>query len=797
MYDETSIDSFRTELFATLLWGANTNEIDRIVDSFLEKISKYFGFDAAEIYFPTADLLILRGVYGIDRYYVCKVYYPLEFEKCRNYLEEKQIYIGDNRNYTEHEVFSGFKSIFVMPIFSYPKPIGVIIIRSREDKKEYFQTLIPIMTSLLEHFAIYANNVLSRAKYTYRENQLNLLRDIDTVFTYPEQFEYILDTLATSVAKIFSAKKCLIRLKNEQEVWITRSAYGDFSGYDLSFFENYEYFRDCYKKNICKINLIDKTKYTELNNIINRSILFTPLMQEQKYIGYIVIIDRIPDAVNPLGDFTQTDVDLFLSLVKNITNKIYETRTMKLLSYANEKNSLHTARLNILYDIGNILLERSKEEDILFLLLIVTTIGDAFAFNRAFAFLYDRQFNIFRGKMCVAPKDGQDAFNIWENLKKRDEYGFREKILLALGENTLKATYDLNKEFINTVIPNNENCYLFNQAYLTKQAINITNIEGNMAVSQIRQYTTAFGLYPFAIIPIISASECIGLIVVDNTFNYKPITDDDLDYLRMFGRQAAVALEYSAMYSEIEKSNKNLENARKNLLEAQHLALIGEMTSSIAHNLRNYIVPIAGFANRLNKISDNPEKVKEYAKIISLEVSKLEVYIKRNLSFSKTINLEIEDINIETLLNSLKTLAIEHIAKSGKKITFFTSSNIEDEFVHWDYARIHEALLDLIVNAVDAIDDDNLAFISITITNNKRYDSMVDIIVENTNSLIPQEILPKIFTPFFTTKSHGIGIGLATCKRIIEAHGGSIAVESKEGSFKTTAFFITIPKYVE
>lgn len=797
MYDEASINNFKTGLFSTLLWGANTNEIDRVVDTFIEKISVYFGFDAAEIYFPTAEILILRGIYGIDRYYVCKVYYPLESEKFKNYIEDKQIYIGDNINYTDHKVFSDYKTIFIMPIFSYPKPIGVIILRSKENKKEYFQTLIPIMTSLLEHFSIYANNVIYRTLYTYRENQLNLLRDIDTVFTYPEQFENILDTLTTSVAKIFSAKKCLIRLKNEKNEWSTRSVYGDFSGYDLSFFENYEYFKECHQKKVYRINLIDNKKFPELIPIINRSILFSPLMQENKTMGYIVVIDRIADAANPLGDFTSSDSDLFVSLAKNITSKIYETRTMQLLSAANAKNSLHTARLNILYDIGNILLEKSKEDDILFLLLTVTTIGDAFAFNRAFAFLYDSQFNVFRGKMCVAPKDGQDAFNIWENMKQRDNYGFREKILLALGENALKYSYELNKEFINTVIPNNENCYLFNQAYLTKQAINVTTIEDNLAVSQLRKYTNTFGLYPFAIIPIISASECIGIIVVDNTFNYKPITDDDLDYLRMFGRQAAVALEYSAMYNEIEKSNRNLKEVKKNLLEAQHLALVGEMSSSIAHNLRNYIVPIAGFANRLSIARDNPDKLKEYAQIISVEVSKLEIYIKRNLSFSKTINLEIEEINIDSLLNSLKTLAIEHIEKSGKKIVLFTASNTKEESVHWDYSRMHEGLLDLIVNGIDAIDDDNLAFISIIVVNNKRYDNMIDIVVENTNSLIPPDILPKIFTPFFTTKSHGTGIGLATCKRVIEAHGGSIAVESKEGKFSATTFFITMPKYVE
>ena len=154
------------------------------------------------------------------------------------------------------------------------------------------------------------------------------------------------------------------------------------------------------------------------------------------------------------------------------------------------------SRLSTLYDISNILLERSKPEDILFMLLTIATIGDVFAFNRAFAFLYDKEFNVFRGRMCVAPKDGENAGDIWNhmnsvdksiretllhkqyygkdilsNMKNIDKYALREKLMLSLDRNNLEASWDLNQKFLNTVIPNSEKCQLFFDLFNKAEAV--------------------------------------------------------------------------------------------------------------------------------------------------------------------------------------------------------------------------------------------------------------------------------------------------------------------------------------
>ena len=788
-----SIESFFTDLSRGLLFAENTNEIDIVVDLFLEKICQYYHFDCGEVYFPKGEYLILRGVYGIDRYYVCKVDFPVTMNNVQEILYNRKEYIGKNINIANLDVFSNYKTLLALPIHTSQNPIGVIVFRNKEEKKEFYKSIREELKNFIGHFAVYINNVLQNVTYKEKDKQLKSIRELYLKLSDIDKFENNLKTLASDIANIFSASKTFIRLRHTGYNFETISSYGFDDNFDYSIFEKKEYEKKYLDSEIYYINNVEKNEdCANFKNIINRSILFNRIFIRNDCFGYIVVIDKIKDAVNPLGDFDNEDVNMFNPLLTNISSRISEYYIIIELNKANEKNTKNMARLSTLYDISNILLERSKTEDILFMLLTIATIGDVFAFNRAFAFLYDKEFNVFRGKMCIAPKDANDAGNIWNKMKDMDKYALREKLMLSFKKSDLEESWDLNQKFLNTVIPNNNQCQLFFNIFNNKESVNVKSVNDNSLVEQIRNYTDIFGYNPFAIVPIMDANNCIGMIIVDNIYNNVPIPDNDLDYLKMFGRQAAVALEYSSMYNEIEKSHNDLKAAEKSLFDIKSLAMIGEMSSSMAHNLRNFIVPISGFANRLVKVSSD-EKTSEYAKIIADEINKLENYIQRNLSFAKSINLVPETFKVDDIIKYINILTKEYIKKSGKKIKFYAINSTKEDSIRWDYNRMNDVIINLIINAIDSIEDENYAIISVIFADNPYRESMIDIIVENTNSYIEKDIINKLFTPFFTTKSHGVGIGLAVSKRIVEAHGGSIMVKSVSGSFKATAFFITIP----
>ena len=793
-----SKEAFMLDLLKDLLNVSSNNEIDIIVDTFLEKICHYFNFDCAEIYLPTGEYLILRGVYGIDRYYVCKVEYKVNFELSEKTLKENKIYIGKNIHFIKEPIFKEYKSQLIMPILSYPIPIGILVIRTKDNRVKYLTNAIKSIEYIIMHFSLNIKNILQRSIYERKDRQTENLSRLYLRLNEIDSFNGVLDSLSEDIAKIFDAKKAIIKIRTLDNQWIEGKTSSVDHNFDLRHIEKNNKLKKYHKEGINLIsNIRSHEDLRELFPIIDRSVMFDIIKINNKISGYVIIIDRKLSASNPLGDFTLNDKNIFNTILINIAKRISEHNNTELLSEASKKNQSQVFMLNKLYDVSNILLDKSKEDDILYVLLTMTTIGDVFAFNRAFAFLYDKEFNVFRGKMSVAPDNAFDAGIIWEEMKNKNTYGLREKLFVLMSEHTMENSSYLNDNIISMTIPNSEKCSLFHEVYNTHNSINITDITNDEKIEELKQYTNdIIGHKPFAIIPIINAFECTGIIVVDNRFNNAPIPDDDLNYLKMFSRQASISIEYSALYNKIEKADRDLKEANKNLVDSRNLALIGEMTSSIAHNLRNFMVPIAGFANRLIKYSTD-EKSITYAKIIAKEVEQLEIYVKKNLSLSKSFNLEIESISINELLASLTLLTNEYIKKQNKGIKFFESNTLGEIELYWDYSRIHEALFDLIINAIDAIQDYDLAFISIIIKANKFRDNIIDIVVENTNSYIDPSIIDKIFTPFFSTKSHGIGIGLATCKRIIEGHGGSIAVESKKSNSEITTFFISLPMLVE
>ena len=172
----------------------------------------------------------------------------------------------------------------------------------------------------------------------------------------------------------------------------------------------------------------------------------------------------------------------------------------------------------------------------------------------------------------------------------------------------------------------------------------------------------------------------------------------------------------------------------------------------------------------------------------------VETYIKTK-SFKEVDLIKRDILNLykDDIVKYITVLAKEYIKKSEKKIKFYAVKTTKEEFVRWDYSRMNDVIINLIINAIDAIENENDAIISVTFADNSYKESMIDIIVENTNSYIEPETINKLFTPFFTTKSHGVGIGLAVSKRIVEAHGGSIMAKSVKNNFEATAFFITMP----
>lgn len=235
---------------------------------------------------------------------------------------------------------------------------------------------------------------------------------------------------------------------------------------------------------------------------------------------------------------------------------------------------------------------------------------------------------------------------------------------------------------------------------------------------------------------------------------------------------------------------------REKVASAQRMAALGEMAAKVAHEIRNPLLSIGGFARRLEKRLDGD--LKENARIIVSEVQRLEGILNDTLSFVKSARLNRKRVNVNEFIDDIINLMEPAVYDRGNTLIKEIEYPVE-AFI--DYDRIKEAILNIVNNANQATDNGSIiirAYIKkiysdseTDLFGHKREKREAVIEVEDTGCGIKGEDIDRVFDPFFTTRPTGTGLGLSITKRIIEEHGGKIEVESVWGS--GTKFKIYLP----
>jgi PAS domain S-box-containing protein len=270
------------------------------------------------------------------------------------------------------------------------------------------------------------------------------------------------------------------------------------------------------------------------------------------------------------------------------------------------------------------------------------------------------------------------------------------------------------------------------------------------------------------------------------------INDDQGIYCGTLALVADITLR-KEMEKKLEKYSKNLEEivrqktiqlaeAQAQIIKSERLTAIGELAGMIGHDLRN---PLAGIKNAsyyLKKKETEGLSVqsKEMLEIIDSCVEHSNKIINDLLDYSREMRLQRKETSIDNLLT--QALAMVQIPKKVmvvKQVTGPSKLKVDSD-------RLERVFINLVKNAVDAMPDGGI--ISIIV---KEENSQLELSVTDTGMGIPDEALPKLFSPLSTTKAQGMGFGLAICKRIVEAHGGTISFKTEKG--KGTTFTVTLP----
>jgi PAS domain S-box-containing protein len=217
----------------------------------------------------------------------------------------------------------------------------------------------------------------------------------------------------------------------------------------------------------------------------------------------------------------------------------------------------------------------------------------------------------------------------------------------------------------------------------------------------------------------------------------------------------------------------------------ENFAALGEMSAGIAHEFKNSLATILGYA-QMSAMESDPQTLRGYAREIQKESNSLAAVVTDFLNFARPVSASIQDVDLVNLLDTVISDVQSH--RPGKYDVSFVASDAA--IVPCDATLMRQAFLNLLINAVEAMEAPGKLAVRVDRIK-ERGQEMVKIVIEDTGPGIPIAQMAKIFLPFFTTKANGTGLGLSLVQKAVIAHNGRIEVQNIE--LHGARFTVTLP----
>lgn len=481
-------------------------------------------------------------------------------------------------------------------------------------------------------------------------------------------------------------------------------------------------------------------------------------IQEQSHLLGVLSLGLSYD--KPLSD---DEADLLQVILQEVTGLLRWQRQF-------DETNRRIRELSFLNQISNAMLSTIKLNKLIDLILASLTTPPAPLFDRAALFLFNERAETLQGIMgltCLDSRHGLSAecsgcADALPNAPPFDTLVKETKLSLSDGRNAISRAVSERKIL-----------------YLSQQ---------ERELSKDRSFLRCFGSAPCAVAPLTAQDNIIGALFVDNHPSNRPIHQDEVHLLQLFAGQAGMAVENSILYSRLENTNRSLHDAKERLLQGEKLAAIGKMAAGIAHELKNPLVSVGGFAGRLKKRFAPETEEWQYSDHIQREVQHLEKMLSDILFFAKRTTICYARCTANQIVDDALTVVAMPLEEKEIRVAKSLAPRLASFL--GDCQQLRHVFINLFSNAIEVMRPGGTLTIE-TFSSHLDDKRSVSVRVSDTGSGIPTDVKHTIFAPFFTTKESGTGLGLAISHRIITNHGGRIDVENRlEGGAQ---FTVTLP----
>ncbi|MFH1690821.1 MAG: ATP-binding protein [Candidatus Eisenbacteria bacterium] len=224
---------------------------------------------------------------------------------------------------------------------------------------------------------------------------------------------------------------------------------------------------------------------------------------------------------------------------------------------------------------------------------------------------------------------------------------------------------------------------------------------------------------------------------------------------------------------------------QRQLREVEQMTGIGHMAANVAHEIRNPLIAVGGFARQLHEALDADDPKREYTGIILEEVTRLEQILREQLTLERHLQPVLAPVEINQIIKDVRKLLSHGMLSSRIRLIGSLADGLP--VTMGDANQLKQVFLNVISNSIQSMPDGGTIEIS-----SEQSGQTIVVTVHDNGPGIPKEIMSKLFVPFFTTRKAGSGLGMAVTRRIMENHGGSVSVDSEMGKGTTVSLLIPI-----
>jgi two-component system sensor histidine kinase HydH len=312
----------------------------------------------------------------------------------------------------------------------------------------------------------------------------------------------------------------------------------------------------------------------------------------------------------------------------------------------------------------------------------------------------------------------------------------------------------------------------------TGKSVIVEDVEREPRFSHRFDRETGFTTRSLICVPLTIRDRIIGALQVLNKKGDKAFTGEDAELLTALAQQIAVALENARLYQRLQETSRlteqELKIAQRQLVRSERSAAIANLVQGVAHEVRNPIMSIGGFATRMKAELGEDSNLQKYLDIILSETSRLEKLVRdvKEIAVMQTVHLQKIDVR------ELITKVIERFSSTMSRHAIRSEVNIEGHLpaMNLDREQISRALRNIIQNSVEASHEGGMIKIEA-----KELDSAIRIVVEDSGDGIDRDKIDSVLDPFVTSKTTGAGLGLTMVYQIVTNHRGKLDIHSSGG----------------